>query len=812
MALRTPLSVTPHLYMGDSTGRPLDMGTVYFGEQDKDPEFYPIDLFSDDALTLPLAQPVHTKGGYLYDKGDMVEPHAKEFIYSVKVLDSYGRKVFYKGAMMRNSWNDDVIGKINQAIIDSREDVTGVVESKVREAIEGVAIDANLITDALVPTINPLGGLSVRTQASKNRDFISVKDFGAKGDGTTDDTAAIQAAFDSEKLGAIYFPRGLYKVTGVGDACLTLSKNRNIYGASRGSTIRADFAGAETSLLKIAITDNDGLLDCRGLKVDSIFAFHNGGGKHGLHIEGGMQILNATFPSCQFSKGANPNGHGIYVKNNLAHSELSNVGFDTAYMACYDANVFRKCISFGKGEAITYDCELGVRNNTVEDCTLVNRDGQVKIINGDNIRIRNNQMELAQSYSPVANQSNPATMLHIVGVDRPVLNTIIEDNNFGGGTSLDHSVYIDNAERTVIDKNQFTATNLADVYFTERSKNNILGLHNTTKGSLVNPRNNKLFKVKTTDLGIGNIGTLQSKMSLNTQNTWVGSDFYKNSSGVIVFAGEFNGGSIVTGSAIGTMPKGFTPYFQKDNIKRNLLSYTEDFNSADKLKSGLSVISDTTLAPDDVKNADTLTATTTNASHWVSTAGINLPSDTNIAFSVYLKKASASSTSSVRVEVIDSTTLKAARATINLTAGTATISASTESIDVPTVTITAQKNGFYLVRGKFKIKPDNGGKFALTVIPNNVSTYTSFVGDVALHSVIAWGAQLEIADDNTEYQRVLTPTDFETVFRSKSFLATTDAGVGTVNISRQGLITVGSLPSNSNVTIQPFQGAEVESV
>src|SRR5699024_6516018 len=109
MALRTPLSVTPHLYMGDSTGRPLDKGVVYFGEQDKDPEFYPINLFSDDALTKPLAQPVHTKGGYLYDKGDMVEPHAKEVIYSVKVLDSYGRKVFYKGAMMRNSWNDDVI-------------------------------------------------------------------------------------------------------------------------------------------------------------------------------------------------------------------------------------------------------------------------------------------------------------------------------------------------------------------------------------------------------------------------------------------------------------------------------------------------------------------------------------------------------------------------------------------------------------------------------------------------------------------------------------------------------------------------------
>lgn len=196
MALRTPLSVTPHLYMGDSTGRPLDMGTVYFGEQDKDPEFYPIALYSDDALTLPLMQPIHTKGGYLYDKGDMVEPHAKELIYSVKVLDSYGRKVFYKGAMMRNSWNDDVIEQINEAILASGDAAKSAFDkaageavanaaNAVNAAIDGVAIDANLINDALVATVPMFGapGAIARTQASKNRERISVKDFGAKGDG-----------------------------------------------------------------------------------------------------------------------------------------------------------------------------------------------------------------------------------------------------------------------------------------------------------------------------------------------------------------------------------------------------------------------------------------------------------------------------------------------------------------------------------------------------------------------------------------------------------------------------------------------------
>lgn len=160
MALRTPLSVTPHLYMGDSTGRPLDKGVVYFGEQDKDPEFYPITLYSDDALTKPLMQPVHTKGGYLYDKGDMVEPHAKEIIYSVKVLDSYGRKVFYKGAMMRNSWNDDVIEQINAAIVGSADVARQVATDITNEAINNTAVEGGVLADTFVVVD---GSLSQRT-------------------------------------------------------------------------------------------------------------------------------------------------------------------------------------------------------------------------------------------------------------------------------------------------------------------------------------------------------------------------------------------------------------------------------------------------------------------------------------------------------------------------------------------------------------------------------------------------------------------------------------------------------------------------
>jgi len=63
----------------------------------------------------------------------------------------------------------------------------------------------------------PFLGAALAVSAATNPDFHSVRDFGAKGDGVTDDTAAFQKALEAARQaggGVVYAPRGVYYFAG----------------------------------------------------------------------------------------------------------------------------------------------------------------------------------------------------------------------------------------------------------------------------------------------------------------------------------------------------------------------------------------------------------------------------------------------------------------------------------------------------------------------------------------------------------------------------------------------------------------------
>lgn len=84
--------------------------------------------------------------------------------------------------------------------------------------------------------------------------IFNVQNFGAKGDGITDDTAAIQSAIDAAAAaggGQVYMPTGTYIVSGgeePSDGCLMLKSNVYLYGDGMGATTVQVADGSDTKI------------------------------------------------------------------------------------------------------------------------------------------------------------------------------------------------------------------------------------------------------------------------------------------------------------------------------------------------------------------------------------------------------------------------------------------------------------------------------------------------------------------------------------------------------------------------------------
>lgn len=92
---------------------------------------------------------------------------------------------------------------------------------------------------------------NARNLANRSTDFVSVRDFGARGDGVTDDTAAIQAAINASE--SVYFPAGTYMC-----ANILMKSNLRLYGESHAAVLKL-LPNATTYSINGSVADGAGV-------------------------------------------------------------------------------------------------------------------------------------------------------------------------------------------------------------------------------------------------------------------------------------------------------------------------------------------------------------------------------------------------------------------------------------------------------------------------------------------------------------------------------------------------------------------------
>jgi len=300
----TALSIqVPYPIFSDKDGSPLQNGYVWIGTQYLEPRTNPVTVYFDEALTQIAPQPLRTLNGYVYNAGSPAQLYVNGVNFSILVQNKNGSMVY--------SFPDG----------------------------SGISPDSNGVS------YTPSGAGAVATTVqSKLRESVSVKDFGAVGDGVTDDTAAIQAAHDALPTygGEIVVPYGSYlfsstlaftkivKVKGVGNAHSNARSPSEFLKASTLAGTGISFSGNGSCMESIGVrgvvgNTGDGILikasRCT-LRDVSVFAMGNDGIRIGTDA-GGENCNLWMLDNCKTKTNGR---HGVYVSEGAGALADTNAG------------------------------------------------------------------------------------------------------------------------------------------------------------------------------------------------------------------------------------------------------------------------------------------------------------------------------------------------------------------------------------------------------------------------------------------------------------------------------------------------------
>lgn len=264
---------------------------------------------------------------------------------------------------------------------------------------------------------------------------INVKNYGVKGDGTTDDTATIRKLFAVEK-GNFYFPSGTYRITGT----LEIPEKSTVYGDGEDTVIdmhscdnliacvfRASSSdkiypyiftqGENVTIRKIKVIGNDtthiarhagiAILDTKNCTIED------------------TTVYNVNTDVNQSGSGtAYVSGYGICVTRsqfvNVERCYVEKCGYECIGIVddcdscvvrdCYTKDGWRCCIQVHRGSCNTLieNCYMKQTNPEYHSCFTVHGEPDQKC---KNLRVINCTMECTQNGSQPIDYCSPAQIM-----------------------------------------------------------------------------------------------------------------------------------------------------------------------------------------------------------------------------------------------------------------------------------------------------------------------------------------------------------------------------------------------------------------
>ena len=260
--------VSPFPFFTDTTGAPLEGGYIYIGQSNLNPETAPVNVFWDSALTIPAPNPVRTVGGYpsragtasrlyvstdtysitvrnrnhvlVFSAFDQTDAPTSVFDISTQLITATASQTTFSLTTFTYLPGPDTLQVYRDGLrlnlgLDYLETNSSTVTLTAPAALGdqflfqgGGVITSNQVPGSSVSFIQAGTGAITRNMQDKARESVSVLDFGAVGDGITNDAPAFHAActyLSSIGGGTInYFGKHLI------DQNLTVPRNVTIQG------------------------------------------------------------------------------------------------------------------------------------------------------------------------------------------------------------------------------------------------------------------------------------------------------------------------------------------------------------------------------------------------------------------------------------------------------------------------------------------------------------------------------------------------------------------------------------------------------